>query len=292
MDFDELNRLSGFEETQLRYPIPQSLKTKVSDTTYSRINELRANNRHAVPDQYKAWMHANQIEINQIEQAGFKLEFGVDTQIFETAKKKDKEIQGLATVHRHLATFNSLSDQEQESYLIDTLDSMDTFAQDAETEVTAWMNGDISTLELGQNKLRNQLVLYDHVITQRNQEWIPLLEGFLRENEPALVVVGSLHVIGNDGLLATLQNSGYEIQRRQSIPSSSMNIRHPNGLDGILIQFSGTNDTKWLLESRDLFLSENNWINHGIEFFFRENSGFQVEEGIEPDRIYRLRLLH
>jgi uncharacterized protein len=50
-------------------------------------------------------------------------------------------------------------------------------------------------------------------VTARNERWLPQLEQMLKGNENTLVVVGSLHLVGDGGLLEMLRKDGYTAQQ-------------------------------------------------------------------------------
>jgi len=53
--------------------------------------------------------------------------------------------------------------------------------------------------------------------SDRNRAWLPQISAFLRENSTgnALVVVGSLHLLGADGLVELLKGQGFRVLRLQ-----------------------------------------------------------------------------
>ena len=44
----------------------------------------------------------------------------------------------------------------------------------------------------------------------RNRQWLPKIEALLNEDRDYLVVVGALHFVGRDGLLALLKSHGHK----------------------------------------------------------------------------------
>ena len=50
-------------------------------------------------------------------------------------------------------------------------------------------------------------------MTDRNRRWLPQLEELLRANDNSLVVVGALHLVGQEGLLDLLRKKGYQIRQ-------------------------------------------------------------------------------
>ena len=52
--------------------------------------------------------------------------------------------------------------------------------------------------------------LYDALLGARNRQWLPKIEALMKEDRDYLVVVGALHYVGRDGLLALLRKNGYK----------------------------------------------------------------------------------
>jgi uncharacterized protein YbaP (TraB family) len=50
-------------------------------------------------------------------------------------------------------------------------------------------------------------------VAGRNRNWLPQLEELLAGGEPAMAVVGALHLVGNDGLISQLRARGYRVEQ-------------------------------------------------------------------------------
>jgi uncharacterized protein YbaP (TraB family) len=57
---------------------------------------------------------------------------------------------------------------------------------------------------------------YKSLFTDRNNDWIPKIENYLRGDKVAFVIVGLAHFYGADGLLELLKNKGYKIKQSAS----------------------------------------------------------------------------
>ena len=51
--------------------------------------------------------------------------------------------------------------------------------------------------------------LYDALVFKRNQAWTEAIERLLADSKDYMVVVGALHLIGDDGLPAMLERRGH-----------------------------------------------------------------------------------
>ena len=55
--------------------------------------------------------------------------------------------------------------------------------------------------------------LYEVLVVERNNDWLPQIEAALQDSEPVLIVVGTLHLLGEDGLVTALKAKGYSLQQ-------------------------------------------------------------------------------
>ncbi|WP_170064820.1 TraB/GumN family protein [Neisseria iguanae] len=53
-------------------------------------------------------------------------------------------------------------------------------------------------------------LMYDKLLIQRNQTWLPKLIGSLPQN-PTLIAVGGAHLFGEHGLIVRLRQAGYQV---------------------------------------------------------------------------------
>jgi hypothetical protein len=79
----------------------------------------------------------------------------------------------------------------------------------------AWRQGD--TLKLKQVALTPLKTdfpdVYDSLLVKRNNAWISQIEAMLKTNDVELVLVGALHLVGDESVLAQLSARGYDIQK-------------------------------------------------------------------------------
>ena len=57
--------------------------------------------------------------------------------------------------------------------------------------------------------------LYQSINPERNKSWLPKLEAMLKDNksDDVMVIVGALHLVGEDGVVKMLKDKGYKIER-------------------------------------------------------------------------------
>ena len=81
-------------------------------------------------------------------------------------------------------------------------------------KVEAWLTGDPSVVDdqLGAMK-RDHPRLYDRMLVERNQAWVPRIEAMLAEPGTSFVLVGGAHLGGDDSLLRFLTEAGLPPKR-------------------------------------------------------------------------------
>jgi len=161
----------------------------------------------------KPWMLATTITILELQKLGFGTDHGVDQHFFQRAKTQGKTVEGFETVEFQLNLFDGLSASTQEQFLLQTLAEMNILEQQTRQLVNAWTDGQIEGLEVMLENMKNFPEVYEALITRRNNNWLPQIESYLQKHETTMIVVGTLHLLGKQGLLAMLNEKGYIIQQ-------------------------------------------------------------------------------
>jgi uncharacterized protein YbaP (TraB family) len=215
VDLDDLNPLEAvqFVTENGTLPASQSLEQVVGEDRYTRIIELATS--VDVPElalsRLEPWAAAMVLTQFALMKSGFDPQLGTDSQLAERARADGKPVDGLETVADQLAIFDRRSIGEQTEFLVDAANDVPKMHDDLERLIAAWRVGDLRALEREFNKERSQApALYDQLLGQRNRQWMPKLEALFEDERDYLVVVGTLHFVGRDGLLALLTEAGYK----------------------------------------------------------------------------------
>jgi len=161
----------------------------------------------------KPWMAATAVMALELQKLGFESAYGVDRHFFEKAQAAGKDIQGLETVEFQLDLFDQLPLLIQEQFLLQTLEDLKTLDTQVSEMVKAWKHGDIQALEELLVGMRKYPELNQVLVVNRNNNWLPHIEQALQEKEPVFIVVGALHLLGNEGLIALLKEKGYRVEQ-------------------------------------------------------------------------------
>jgi uncharacterized protein YbaP (TraB family) len=169
---------------------------------------------------FEPWFAGLMIVQLRMLQMGFDPTWGIETQFSERARKDGKSIRGLETLGRQLAFMDELDMQTQRLFLLDAL--KDTAAADAEmqTIMTAWQTGDTNALaELQLELMQEAPELGDALFTRRNRNWVPQIIELTKQKQNYLVIVGAMHMAGDNSVLELLEAEGIKVRQLNVSPS-------------------------------------------------------------------------
>lgn len=204
-------------EPLLKLPKGQTLKTVLSPKTYGLLKQkvtsmgVPWNNIH----HYKPWVMYLMLGVPFDSSIEFRSDLGIENHFFRMAKDAEKETGGLESIQDQLNVFDKLSFKEQDHLLLDLLsiknnkDHQKAFLK----LVKDWHQGNLDGLEEMVETHKKYPKFYKAILVDRNRNWIPQIEAFLKEEKNILVVVGAAHLAGEDGLITLLNEKGYTLER-------------------------------------------------------------------------------
>ena len=197
------------------YTNGDTLKTVLSPDRYETAKTLMAERGHNIENfnRMKPWMAATAVTALELQKMGFEGEFGVDRHIFEKAQESKVDIVGLETVEYQLGLFDNLPVKAQEYFLIQSLEDLKNVETRIQAMVKAWEGGDVKELEALLAGMKEYPELYQSLVVTRNHNWLPQIEQRLQKRGPVFVVVGALHLLGEEGILAALAKKGYRVEQ-------------------------------------------------------------------------------
>lgn len=201
----------------LRYLIGDTpLSEVVSPETFARVSAAAERQGYPVQalDMMKPWAAALMLDMGAEEALGRSGDLGVDT-VLETSLGDDRRKEALDTDALLLASIKALAeagDAEGEAMLIEVLDGLDEDELDLSLE-HAWAAGDIRAIEAEMTDMKLEAPrLYQALLVDRNQGWMPALTRMMETEGRVVVVAGAAHMVGDDGLPALLRKAGYQVE--------------------------------------------------------------------------------
>jgi uncharacterized protein len=198
-------------------PSSTPLDTVVSASTYALVTK-RASDLGLPVEPFKLlkpWLVALMLVQVEWQKAGFDPELGLDKHFYDQAKADGKRTEGLETAEYQISRLDGMSMEQQEHLLSESLKDLDAERANMTRLVDAWRAGDAPGVErIVLSELKQEPLLYQRLLVERNRNWIPKIEALFARPRPALVVVGAAHLVGPDGLIALLKAKGYTVEQQ------------------------------------------------------------------------------
>ncbi len=163
-------------------------------------------------DKSEPWYAAINVEMMMLMRIGFSPTHGIEFHLAEIASRDNKEIFGLETTRQQLEILDRLSLPAQRDLLIQTLSDSAELSQVMDDMVDAWRHGDIEFLEKSLLADMQEFdELHQAIVVDRNRNWVVRIEDLLREKDDYLIIVGALHLVGDQGVPNLLSQRGFEV---------------------------------------------------------------------------------
>lgn len=142
---------------------------------------------------------------------------GVDAFYEKAARTDNKAVGELESLDDVLVYMKKFAQEDPNKMIKSTLEDVATMPSDLGKMIASWKAGDLDALDKTFNeRMRKETPdVYQSLIIDRNQKWFPQIEAMLKTPETEMILVGSLHLSGKDGLLAQLKKSGYKVKPYQ-----------------------------------------------------------------------------
>ena len=199
------------DDTRLSTALPPATLKKLEKLVTATGGSLAAIERS------EPWAISLGLVLGITQSMGFRPDLGVDRHLMERAAKAGKPTGGLETVDDQFRALDSVPHSEQAKGLDEFLDDPMKMMREMGELHDAWRVGDLARLEEG---MRAEMAVktpetYRLVNVDRNRAWLPQVERRLTApgTDDTLVVVGALHLLGEDGLVEALRARGYTVER-------------------------------------------------------------------------------
>jgi len=168
-------------------------------------------------DAYKPWFVNLSLVMGLSQSLGFSAEQGLDQYLMKRAAAGGKVTGGLESIDAQLQALDGSPMAEQVAGLGDFLDQPQDMPAMLGDMHAAWRRGDVEQLEAltGDDMREHTPETYRMVVVERNDAWTPKLRAMLdgADTTDTLVVVGALHLLGDDGVVEKLRAQGYRVER-------------------------------------------------------------------------------
>jgi uncharacterized protein YbaP (TraB family) len=166
---------------------------------------------------FEPWFVGLMVTITELTKQGLDPKLGLDAHLAAKAGKASKPTAGFETGAEQIAFLDGMGREEQVQFLDEALTESEEGREEMRKLHHAWRSGDADTLwnEMALEMRQRYPQLYRRINVERNDAWLPEIEQRLKSGgrDDTLVVVGALHLLGEDGVVEKLRAKGYEVAR-------------------------------------------------------------------------------
>lgn len=201
-------------------PSGKILADQLSAKAYSGLIRYAAKNNMDTGQlqQYKPQMIGLIISLKELKKFGLTAQ-GVDDYMADKAKQDGKIITKLESIDEQIHYIANMSKGNESALILQTLDDVEDLPKDLTLLSQAWRFGDKSSLENVGIKpmMADYPLVYRSLLVERNNNWLPKIERLMNHPESKFILVGALHLVGEDGLLEQLKRKGYHVKQFRSL---------------------------------------------------------------------------
>ncbi|MBN1905383.1 MAG: TraB/GumN family protein [Deltaproteobacteria bacterium] len=140
---------------------------------------------------------------------------GVDMFFYKAASKDNKAVEGLETIDEQIDYLLEMGKGNEDDLVSYTINDIDSTKKNFEIIVDSWKRGDVDKLDsliIGEIKTKMPEI-YKNIITDRNNNWMQVIEKYFANQKTEFVMVGMAHLVGTDGIIEMLSKKGYKIEK-------------------------------------------------------------------------------
>jgi len=200
----------------ISYQDGSTLKDHLKPETYKALEDYASTAGFPMMmlNNFKPGMAATMLTVIELKKLGVDSE-GVDAFYNNKASQDNKTLGKLETVESQINFLASLGEKNPDEFIMYTLRDMKKLPEVFGDMKAAWKTGDIKKLnDIGITPIKSDFPdIYQNLIVKRNNAWIPQIEVMMKTKEIEMILVGALHLAGEDSVLVQLKKLGYTIEQ-------------------------------------------------------------------------------
>ncbi len=205
---------------KLTYQNEQTLESVLAPATYSALKSHLSARGIPVANLQKLKPALVGITLSMIEFQRLGLTSqGVDNYFYTLAMGDGKTMGWFESPEEQLNFIAKMGEGDEDAFIRYSLDDVEKIPSILDQLRNDWREGDMDALN--KHNLtefeKSYPDIYDELLTKRNLNWMPDIEDMLTTPEVEFVLVGTLHLPGETGLLEMLEAKGYKVTQVTTI---------------------------------------------------------------------------
>ncbi len=198
------------------YPEGVTIQSKISPHTYQALKTHCLSRGIDLEQlaQFKPGLLSVILTMTELKKLNIS-SMGVDDHFSHKAKKQTRTMGYLENLEDQLSLIANMGKGQEDAFIQYTLEEITQLESMFNELKSSWRLGDIETLtKIAIKPFKKDFpILYNELLVKRNNNWLPQIKDMLKTKEVELVLVGALHMAGEDGLIQQLRQSGFQVEQ-------------------------------------------------------------------------------
>ncbi len=198
---------------EAQYQDGNSLSKSLSPKVYSLLKEKMTEKGLPIEsfESFKPSIIILTLSSLMMQQNGIDTE-GVDQHFYKKAEEDKKNVMFLETVDEQIKMLTSMGEGNEDAFVLSSLEDLEEMNKGMEDLIADWKNGTKETMEKEiETMIKEYPNIYKTLLEERNKSWILSMNKFLESNEVEYILVGGMHLYGEQGILNILKKKKIKI---------------------------------------------------------------------------------
>lgn len=199
---------------QNTYQNGKTIADDLSDDTYQKLTAFLKARQLPVAQvvTLKPAMLGLTLTMMEYQRAGLTSQ-GVDAHFYAKGAEQNKQIDWFESPDEQLAFISSMADGQEDAFIRYTLEDIQELDKLVGPMKKHWRSGNMDELHAITLEDFKQTYpdVYEDLLVNRNANWLPKIQELMETPETEFILVGTLHMPGDKGVLSLLEAQGYTI---------------------------------------------------------------------------------
>ncbi len=153
--------------------------------------------------------------VMEYQRMGLVPTYGVDSTYYQRAVTDQKNLLALETPDEQLSFIAHMADGKENEMIAYTLRDISRLPDYFGMLKTAWREGDLKSMEKAAlADIRKEFPqMHQRLIVDRNNNWLREMDTMITTEEVEFILVGALHLAGDEGVIAQLKKKGFSVKQ-------------------------------------------------------------------------------
>ncbi|NQY08848.1 MAG: TraB/GumN family protein [Flavobacteriales bacterium] len=201
--------------SKMMFTDEQTLSGTLKNKTYEKLKTacIKLNLPIEKMEQFKPAMVIMTIMMIKMNQLNISSD-GVDKYYFNKSQNDEKEYLFLETLDEQTKVLSNMGSGNIDEFVLQSLKDYNTMEKYLLEMIATWRDGTAKIMLKQIEEMKSDYpATYKSILLDRNNAWMPKIEGFLDNERVEFILVGALHLHGEEGVLKQLEDKGYTIEQ-------------------------------------------------------------------------------